>query len=409
MLLNTLSFRGLLLSAATVFVFLSVLIVYSYVPVPYTVSIVYSNPYSNSTQDEKNFARDLRNSTLGFEKIFAIGFTSRGDRRDTLTVGSSLTDIDITRADAVSFGDMAQKSIYEKWATNPKFNSSGIHALIASQRAHLNVLDHIIENRLSTALVLEDDVDWDYHIKDQVEAIATAFRGLQRNATRLADHNSPYGNSWDVLWLGHCRAGPQEHEEIIYAISNDLTVPPVSKRHSKWTNFHIPDVAVQNDTRVAFKVQRGTCTFGYAVTRQGAQKIVTGLSFAGNAQPFDSAMNDLFRGAIKPTIQAYAVYPPIFSSHRFAGPIAKDSDISDFSKAGEARHGEYTWDIVFSVVQNAQRLLSGATTILSQWPGVTSIDEKAMEEPLRCIVEPTQIKWKDLPAITDHPIQHPNR
>lgn len=91
------------------------------------------------------------------------------------------------------------------------------------------------ENNITTALILEDDSDWDVRIKSQMRNFARASRLLLQplpgNVDQFLDPtypqpsegdsstnfdvdnfattrptSSPYGDieRWDILWLGHC-------------------------------------------------------------------------------------------------------------------------------------------------------------------------------------------------------------
>lgn len=55
----------------------------------------------------------------------------------------------------------------------------------------------IVGQGLRTALVLEDDVDWDISIKSQLQTFALAVRTLQ--GTAHTHTQSPYGDEWDIL------------------------------------------------------------------------------------------------------------------------------------------------------------------------------------------------------------------
>lgn len=106
---------------------------------------------------------DVRNRSLGFEKVFAIGFKGRTDKHDAITVASSLSEFDVTWADAVRFEDIPKKAISESWDISELTNTS-----FAAWRAHLNLLQYIIDNRIQSALIMEDDADWDWYLKDQL-------------------------------------------------------------------------------------------------------------------------------------------------------------------------------------------------------------------------------------------------
>lgn len=86
---------------------------------------------------------------------------------------------------------------------------------------------------------MEDDMDWDVRLKPQLERIAQGARALLSSAS---NPNSPYGDDWDLMWLGHCgevfpetldenKEKPADDAGIQYmsrkfVIENDSTVPP---------------------------------------------------------------------------------------------------------------------------------------------------------------------------------------
>ena len=120
----------------------------------------------------------------------------------------------------------------------------------------------IIEQNLTSALVLEDDVDWDIRIKSQMTDFARATRLLIQPLPGTTDTfldptnprprfpneghvdfrfeeqhvvseptESPFGDirRWDVLWLGHCGArfprATDENVPLGRVVSADDTVP----------------------------------------------------------------------------------------------------------------------------------------------------------------------------------------
>jgi hypothetical protein len=109
---------------------------------------------------------------------------------------------------------------------------------VGSWRGHMNAIQEVVRRNLSYALILEDDADWDINLRSQLEAFAQSNEALtqplQGNETRYTDPtfprtgpingtilqppdilydqlplteepvDSPYGENWDVFWLGHC-------------------------------------------------------------------------------------------------------------------------------------------------------------------------------------------------------------
>ena len=98
--------------------------------------------------------------------------------------------------------------------------------------------NRIVSRNLTSALILEDDVDWDIRLKSQLRTFAEAVRALSQplsvgSLSAYADSSyppskaaedsldptlmyvgdlpstvapkmSPYGDNWDVLHIGHC-------------------------------------------------------------------------------------------------------------------------------------------------------------------------------------------------------------
>ncbi len=133
----------------------------------------------------------------------------------------------------------------------------------------------IVDNRLTTALVMEDDTDWDVDFRSQLENFALGSQVLA-NIPRGHTPHSPYGDDWDLLWLGHCGNQPVPGDERRVLIENDPTVTPFTHR----TNFvEVPDMGRHdNINRIVYSNIGGTCTYAYALSYRGAQKVLFHLS-----------------------------------------------------------------------------------------------------------------------------------
>jgi hypothetical protein len=98
----------------------------------------------------------------------------------------------------------------------PQFDDAAIHALqnagspdagkpsrgaALAWLTHLDLLRYIIRRGFSTALIIEDDVDWAVEIKGQMATLSDKVREF--TATSSANQDT-YGDAWDVLWLGFC-------------------------------------------------------------------------------------------------------------------------------------------------------------------------------------------------------------
>lgn len=222
----------------------------------------------------------------------------------------------------------------------------------ASWAAHMRALEIIAEENLDSALIMEDDVDWDVRLGSQMETFGEASRSWLRRldesraretgATRHSrvkggGHtcSSPYGRGWDVLWLGHCgtgvlksspappppprkqrrprlspRQGQGRDDPTVLRIPDDPTVP--APRHLRPHPFAGPDAlaaAYPPHTRLVHAAgAETTCTLAYAVSGPGARRLLArfgtgdaGSSAAGAedrmAQTTTAAQWDLTLGA----------------------------------------------------------------------------------------------------------------
>jgi len=142
------------------------------------------------------------NSTLNFERIFAINLPSRLDRKDLLTVMAKYTDLSITIVPGVS-------TIADSAIPPPRMPGSLRIEEYRVWRAHANVWRRVVEDGLSTALVLEDDNDWDVNLKEQIPRILTALEEIRLMPRRLDEgegvvRGGPRVEEWDILYLGTC-------------------------------------------------------------------------------------------------------------------------------------------------------------------------------------------------------------
>jgi hypothetical protein len=83
----------------------------------------------------------------------------------------------------------------------------------------------MIRENIATALIFEDDADWDVNIKAQLVEFARGTRYILEQETKSPV--SPYGDGWDVLWLGNCGTKNREDKDQRYwVVHNDPTAIP---------------------------------------------------------------------------------------------------------------------------------------------------------------------------------------
>lgn len=164
------------------------------------------------------------------------------------------------------------------------------------------IYDRVMERGYSSALILEDDADWDVAIRSQAPAVANAIRDLTDGVV------GPWGFNWDYLALGHCGAGAVPDDK--YRVIQDNTTGPVEDFIALWP----PEKDLKPHTRFVHKSAGTVCTFGYAVSRQGASKLIDRLSTSGLPLDIDYAT---FCGS--GGLNCYAVTPEIIHHQRWTG------------------------------------------------------------------------------------------
>lgn len=282
----------------------------------------------------------------------------------------------------------------------------------------------VVQDNLDSALIMEDDMDWDVRIKPQLELAAAGARAVvsslpdtlfphgrpSSSSSDKSDDNdtptSPYGDDWDILWLGHCgEPFPEdlpENKDLPdsdpafsamarkWTILNDATVPPL-ERLTGIVDFR----AHEEHTRWVHVTAAPICTFAYAVSQRGAQKILYDLSVDRLSGPFDNALAGLCRRSVSswsklmalaaagdPTDRAgtlgdrgldtkcISVTPPLFFHHKSKGNIHADSDIQNYGSTGvdppEIRTKGSTENIVWSARLNILNMIKG-TAMENQW------------------------------------------
>ncbi|UKZ49500.1 hypothetical protein TrVGV298_003747 [Trichoderma virens] len=312
----------------------------------------------------------VTNKTLGFEKVIAIGLPERSDKRDALELMASLTGFDIEWVDGVRPSSIPNKAI--PYGIDP---SAIRDNFLGSWRGHMNAIRRVVEQEVGSALIIEDDMDWDINLKSQLRNIAHGARQLLHQSSALP--HSPYGDDWDILWLGHCgEPFPETLEEntglpsksveqmsVKYFIHDDDTVPPYRKVSQlvDWSQY-------QPRTRIVHLSAAPICTFSYAISQRGARKILYALSVDGLHMAFDNSLAQLCRDAMYGLgrnqsggldVKCISVNPTIMFHHKAKGLVASGSDIQNVGSDGSIREKGETESIRWSMRLNLQNILTG--------------------------------------------------
>lgn len=228
----------------------------------------------------------------------------------------------------------------------------------------------IVTENLLSALVMEDDADWSVYLKDQLVHVAEGSRYVSNPSRNTTEFQSPYGNDWDMLWLGHCGSKFRDQSPH-YLIENDPTVPPPDRR----IQDHAPDTAsagYANTTRIVYTTGDGLCTQAYALSLRGAQKVLLRNTSPIKFEAIDIGLRTICHDQTL-GFKCIAVFPALWGSHRPAGPTNRDSDIkksdADADAKVDMRETGLTWNIVHSMRLNAENILThGLGAVTPQWP-----------------------------------------
>lgn len=216
----------------------------------------------------------------------------------------------------------------------------------------------IVERNLTTALILEDDADWDPRVRSQLASFSLAARGLPDMITRggvyatedgtrtsaepdveetlrlltsplpsqSSSIGSPYGEDWDVLWLGHC----------------GTSLPPIQ-------NTSIPspdrfllssDPTSSTSSRTYHRTSSTLCTLAYVVTQHGARKILYEHGIRNLDKGYDFALSEWCDGETKHMGKrplCLTSSPSVFGHYWPEG--GGKSDIAGLGKEGPSRYG----------------------------------------------------------------------
>ena len=224
----------------------------------------------------------------------------------------------------------------------------------------------VARRQLATAIVMEDDADWDVSFRSQLEYIALGSQTLL-NTPKDTVPDSPYGDGWDLIWLGHCASQPDDGDNRRFVMKNDPTVTPLRHR----TNYGgTPDMSpYDNSTRIMYFSKGSTCTYSYALSLHGARKMLKWLSMDIYSGPIDFGLHDMCSKKER-GFKCLGVFPQIIADHKPAGAGNKDTDIGN--GGDQIRKKGFSYNIVHSTRMNADVLTDGQMDkVTSQWPDET--------------------------------------
>lgn len=271
------------------------------------------------------------NSTLGFQKILALSHAPSWRSRGLLRAAThSGLEVDIPKQPQWS-----QELIDAFRYMGPLGSLHPKQGAALAWLAHLDLVKYFIMSDYDTALILEDDVDWDVNIKEQTVRIAEAVRAYT-NVTGTEE--APYGRWWDVLWMGHCA-------EFVDMGKSHLAFPDPTRiaknKYSGWVKEeHVMQIPEQE--RFVQQALGPICTFGYAISRAGAIKILQHASH-GQHEAYDLQLS---LGCREGVLKCISVNPEIF--HEYS-PLASSGYVSEV-ESGNGKAGNIDGEVFDEVM-----------------------------------------------------------
>ena len=290
-----------------------------------------------------------------------------------MALASAVSGFSIDFVDGVHGDDVPPKSL-------PALHTDGLPSgVVGAWRAHMNALSRVVENNWTSALILEDDVDWDIRLKPILQTVAKASTvvlqrqhagtvDLETLSTSHTPEHSPFGDGWDVLWLGHCYADIDEHKGPVVLQGHDETTPAIRYLSSYKLDRVTPMARFPEHTRAVFRHQGSICSLAYAVSQAGARALLYEVGVQHFTEAFDLMLQHFCDGTfgMERAHSCISVLPQVFDHYRAAGDSSKDSDIN--VGEGSYRDKAFTPNIRWSVRLNLEKLLYGETDYVDQFP-----------------------------------------
>ncbi len=262
------------------------------------------------------------NSTLGFGRLYVVS-AQDSPRRSNLIHAANVTELDLS----IPVQPVWTEEDQERFRARE--NSVVSRGSLLAWLGHLHVLREFMASGAETAVILEDDVDWDIRLRTrQVPMVQRAIRALTSmpdgaNATRY-----PYGDpgNWDLLYLGHCgdyfhgmdigfekgHVTPADLRDTPYSGFRDGTLLGWENLHP-WTKSLLQNLGVPEHIRLVHRSRFPLCTFAYAVTRASAHRLLTELAVAESTREGAHAYDiTILRGCISDGLRCLSVNPELF-------------------------------------------------------------------------------------------------
>lgn len=311
----------------------------------YRSSIGITSAPGNGFGDSKTDIAGAANATLGFGGLYIVSGPG-SPRRPHLEQAAAVTELHLTIPEQVSWSEDDISNFRWPNETESKIGMGSAKAWLS----HHLVLKAFIASGLETALIFEDDVDWDIRLRTMQVPLAQKAARTLSSATNLRASDYPWGtpSDWDLLYLGHCgdyfndlskgvgvgHHHPQNLQSINHAVFEDPTMPFRTDVHP-FTASLLTALRVPEQHRMIHASQWPLCSFGYAVTRAGAQTILSTVApekedISRDLIAYDAALLSGCRDKNVPwSITCYTVQPELFHHMEGKSIIALQEETAD--------------------------------------------------------------------------------
>ncbi|RKP34088.1 hypothetical protein BJ085DRAFT_30438 [Dimargaris cristalligena] len=234
-------------------------------------------PTLESYQEGYGGPATLPTTRLGFDKVFLINLERRTDHLARMRQLADFMHLNMTVFPATD------KLTLDRSKFPPGSEGMG-DSYLACWDSHMRVYQEVVDNpAIETALILEDDIDFDWNIEAKVAR------------ARAAIGDRP----WDAFFIGHCGSSVGN---LLYAV--DLKA-----------NLYRGDTSA--------------CTHGYAVSKQGARKLLKGISPPNH--PIDVMIIEMEE---RHEIDIYSIRPSLIRQVHFRGDRSDINSDGGFSTGG---------------------------------------------------------------------------
>lgn len=263
------------------------------------------------------------------------------------------------------------RALQEKTWTPQEIEDFEAHRLLHTSNgaeqawlAHLRALRTFIHSNETSALIVEDDVDFDIRIRSQARAVSSLVqKHYKRNPSFYpydVDTKSPYGlRSWDIMWLGHCGGFSAFPSHLRPPdLPTDIIIKYGDATRLSTAEMNLPHDYKDDGQRSIYMPEAHPapiCSFAYAVNRMTVHKLyglVTAPRQTGGG--FDNRINELCKNGL---LRCIAVQPELFHHHEFKNKKASLVHGTDSQMPGNQTEEEmkaYTVNIKYSARCNSE-------------------------------------------------------